>query len=347
MKKKIDWNIVKDKLDIENELDLRGIDYKPVDRDEILIKCPIHNDSDYAFRIIHNPEHEKFTYCHCFACGYGGSFFKLISDLDEIPISEVLSRYDGKITPKEISKMRENFFDIFKDGKLDLDIGDKKDKVYKKSNLKNFTTDYSKRVLKYLKSRKLNKEICSSIGIMEDKRKTLKSGKKNLNFGKIVFIYKDVDGDLRGFGFRHPRKIKEDEIKVFKKPGSDCSETLFGFYRLKKLKFFGKNYIILVEGEFDAAYLQLLGYPAVSIGTKFPSAGQLAELRKYLSVDRIKLLLDSDVEKEDLFRIKSMIKLELPLKKLEIIKIYEDEYDKENPDPNNLGKRDLKRIIGD
>jgi len=326
-------------IKIEKELDERGIDYKyHSDGNRIVLKCVLHNDKDEAFYINVNSKDKYFGICHCFGCGWHRDIFVFLSEYDGVPLKKILQKYKKTITVKEIQDFHKSFTKLIKQNKK-VEIKPEKStiKVYKDSALQKFTNKYPLSMIKYLKSRNLiDLKLLKKNGLMYN------SNKESKYYNKMVFIYKDVENKLRGFGYRKIGEIpKTDLIKINKQPkGNQATQILYGLHNVLVNNYFGKRKLILVEGEFDTNYLQQFKYPAVGLGHSSISEGQLNEINLYCSVD-LYLFLDGDRPENELLKLKKKLKKGLVNQnRIFIIKI-EDK----TKDPNDHTEDELKLLL--
>jgi DNA primase len=84
-------------LDIEALTMVLGIDTEPKSAIELKACCPFHSETKPSFRIIHDPDHEKFGLWYCHGCAEGGNVFALVEELlDDVddPV-DYLARFTG------------------------------------------------------------------------------------------------------------------------------------------------------------------------------------------------------------------------------------------------------------
>jgi len=129
----------------------------------------------------------------------------------------------------------------------------------------------------------------------------------------------------------------DKDIRIRKSKNSDVGKILFGLQHLKS------KLGVLVEGEFDAIYLQQFGIPAVALGTKKPTEIQLMKMVK--NFEKVYLSLDGDVplrtiigRKRRVLGINEIVELIREYIDVEVIKL------PENKDPNDLNKREIRSL---
>lgn len=323
-----DYSRIIKNVDIIKELEQRGIEGKVIG-DNYLACCPFHEDTHPSFGILlseyiyrNNKKFYKGTY-NCYSCGETGSFFDLIAYLDNIPFEDIVKRYSSeKLDLSVINDIKKTLFDyLFK-----KELNNNSIKVFNNTLLNLFKKPYGKYLDYLYNERKLGTIIINKFKILCCDRN---NGKLNWEGRVIIPIYdlKNRLIDMVG------RKIFEEDklYKVRKIKGSDRGKVLFGLNFIKK-----GTPLVIVEGEFDAIYLQQFNIPAVSIGTSSISSTQLTKIIKF--TDKAILSLDGDIpysntknrisikkEKNKLLNFIDVDIIKLPLKK----------------DPNDLTEKEV------
>jgi len=326
------WKTLKEEINIEEELDRRNIDYRfSRGNREIVLRCPIHNDKDFAFRIVIDKTDDKWGCVNCFGCKFSGTVFHLLAELDDITFGEELKRFNKDISVGEIKRLKNLFTSMLqKAEKKNIKI---KPKIYKEKNLKKFTFKYSDKMKEYIESRDIDIQTSKNFELMYCNKKDDKF------YGKMVFVYRDTDNKIRSFGFRKIGKIPKSEIKIYKLPKSDCSQMLYGLRNLIRNNYFNSLFIILNEGEFDVQHLQNYKFPAVGLGHKDITDNQIDELIKHKRKNII-ILLDGDVKEQELIDMKKRIKSRYIEAKIKIVRIRE-----KKRDPNDLTEKELMELL--
>jgi DNA primase len=318
-------------IDIIKELDSRGHQGRKIG-DNLMLLCPYHSENTPSFGIaFKGPNKGKFN---CLGCHEGGDFFKLISLLDDVSLSQTKKKYGKDLVAdhKTINGLKSHFMK-FLNSVPDVT---NKIRIIDPSILNNFKKPYGK-FLEYLhgKNRKLNEETISKWEILccdkdfEDKRLfdwknrvivPMYDSKHRLISILARSILKDVD--------------KVDKVRKFK--GGQRKRILFGMSFIKK-----GTPIVLVEGEFDCIYLSQFGVPAVSIGTTAISDVQIQKIAKF--TDSVALSLDGDTYRLFNKRTGENLKTEAykKLSKFVRVDVIQLPIDK---DPNELNEEEVKRI---
>lgn len=325
-------------INIEEELNSRGIEYKYAPDGRIVIQCPIHNDKDFAAYINIDRSKDFFGIYKCFGCDWRGTIFEFLAEYDDVPIREVLKKFKDDISLEEIKKIKKYFINALLTPE---EIEERKEiKSLKYKTLQKFSTKYPFQVERYLIKRKLDIKFVKKFGIMVDLRKRIKQKekiKKNYRYTDLVFPYIDCENRLRGIVWRKSKDVEKGKGKVYNLPGSQCNQMLYGLKKVLENNYYKKGYLIIVEGEIDATYLQSLKYPAVSTGHKGITDNQIKEIDNYVSIGIVYLFFDGDVKEKESIDIKNNIKEKLIKEKKIIIKNIKDK----NRDPNDLSPEEI------
>lgn len=320
-------------VNIEEELESRGIEYKYASDGRITLRCPIHNDKDYAAYINIDRSKKYFGIYKCFSCDYRSTIFEFLAEYDDVSVRDILKKFKKDISLEDIKKIKKYFIEIFLTPK---EIEERKDiKIFNQKALLKFSTKYPFIVERYLIKRKIDIKFAKKFGVMVDLRKRVKKNKKvrrNYRYTDLVFPYIDCENRLRGIVWRKSKEVEKGKNKVYNLPGSQCNQILFGLKRVLENNYYKRGCLILVEGEIDCLYMQSLKYPAVSLGHKDITDSQIKEIDDYVSAGTIYLFLDGDVSEKELIKVKKKIKNKLTKEKKIIIKKIPDK----NKDPNDL-----------
>jgi len=278
----------------------------------IMMSCPYHTDLHPSL----GANFHKNTY-HCFTCGAHGSLVELFKALFEGKKEEIyLDKEEiikGSDWPEQI---REKLKILRLSSKKQLMI-----KVLVNFDLDDykfpFTNALTEEYGKYLKGRKINER---------DARKwNIKCGDWKGAQRIIVPMYDEYKRLVSVYG----RSIIDGKhLRIRKSKGADVGKILFGLEHLKY-----RRVGVLVEGEFDAIYLQKFDIPAIAMGTKKPTKIQLMKMSSRFK--RVYLSLDGDVEIEESRKVAKIIKDYLPVKIL---------YLPNDKDPNDLEEKEVKEI---
>jgi len=295
------------KINLEKVLHDYNIDYKLRNGKngwEYTSSCPFpgHNDYSPSFSI----RKDDGVY-NCYVCG-GGNFFKFVKILERFKtIKESVDFIKKKIGYKEIEESRNNFDNLKSKFKGFLREGITQDKNEKGINLKEINLPKCESALKYLSIAKKRVSIKS---IRKWDIKYCVDDKK-YNGRLIIPIY--FDGKLVSFAARDMlgRSKKWDEIKkkaIEKRKSKEEMSKLEEKYGCKKILYpygspisniffnwdnsFGNDYVILVEGIFDAIRVSNFGYNVVAL-----LSCHLNEYRRDLLIknfDKFFIALDND-----------------------------------------------------
>jgi len=278
----------------------------------VMLSCPFHDD--YHPSLGANFHKNKYN---CFSCGAHGTLVELFKALFEGKKEEVyLDKEEiikGSDWPEQI---REKLKILRLSGEKQLMI-----KVLVNFDLDDFKFPFGNSLLKdyehYLVDRK--------ISVIEANKWKIKCGLWRGAPRIIVPMYDEYKRLVSIYG----RSITDEKhLRIRKSKGADVGKILFGLEHLKY-----KRVGVLVEGEFDAIYLQKFGIPAVAIGTKKPTKVQLMKMSSKFK--RVCLSLDGDTEIKECRYIARIIKDYLPVKIL---------YLPNDKDPNELDTKEVKEI---
>ena len=285
----------------------------------IMLNCIFHGEKNPSLGV--NFRKDKF---HCFSCGVIGDIKRLkralFEDETEI-IEEEFSENEAVQVLSSTDRLRKRLDNLGTTHKLKI-------KVLIHPNFFNHYPPVSKESLQYydyLRSRNINgvsiKKWDIRCGYWKGIERVLVPMRDE--YKRLIAIY--------------GRSIIDDKaIRIRKSKDADTGMILFGLEHLKK-----RGTIVLVEGEFDAIYLQQYGVPAVSIGTKKPTEIQLMKMAKYCS--KVILALDGDVpERTTKMKGKMIIGIN------DIVKYIRDYVPvkivmlPKNSDPNQLSIKEVK-----
>lgn len=275
--------------------------------------CPFHNDHTPSLSV--SLKHGGF---YCFSCKEQGRFPKLYAELAGVS--------------KEIAERK------WRSGETIFDVTRQLKDQFEYKAIKSTFIDYAwfdktfppvneiDEGVHYLMGRRL-----SSYKLW--KRFDIRYGISGKYVDRIILPIYDTANRLVSFTARTIHKDVKPKTKKARPPHS----TLYGLHQWLKS---GRSLdtVILVEGEFDCLFLQMLGIPALSImGTAGLQPRQIALLIKH-SVRLIILCYDGDdagikATKRDiksLSRFASVMSIELPAGK----------------DPDELSKSELQQYFG-
>jgi len=312
-------------IDIIEELENRGLNGN-VSGNNLMLKCVYHEDSHPSFGIKLKTtfEHGKIKpkgVFHCFGCGSKGNFFHLIAHLEGKTLSEIIKEYKKEeVDVKKLLEMKEFFTNVLQEEKEIKNTI----RVLSKDLLLKFKKPFGK-YLNYLYKRKINNSSIKKWNILCCSR-----GKWT---GRIVFPIEDTKKRLISL---EARKIDEANklYKTRKLKDTDRKKVLYGLQFIKK-----GTKVVLVEGPFDAIYLQQFGIPAVAIGTASISHWQIMKLVKF--TDRVALSLDGSVP-----YMTDDNKLSIKREKTKLLRYFEVDVVRLpiNKDPNDLSTYEVKKF---
>ncbi len=312
-------------IDYQQELENRGLDPHHSGENFIMMCCPFHDDNNPSFSVS-----LKDGNFRCFGCHEKGTFAELIAELDDISIDDALRKIKSSTHVEDIISIIHKALD------------DDEDEPIQYFNEKSFHKVYppvrGTPGMDYLMGddRKLTEEIIL--------RFDCRWGADDKYRDRVVVPIRMPSGRILTYVGRAIYRGVKPKTRKARSP----QRTLFGIYEM--LQRFSKRprYVILVEGEFDAMYLQQFGVPALSVmGSNALSSYQRIIVRKLRAT--VVLAYDSDVagdfavfggytktgkqkigELRGLNKVVPTIAVELP----------------EGKDPNQLSESEINKIFG-
>jgi len=245
-------------IDYRRVLEDHGYDVWDSGSGYMMMTCPLpeHDDSNPSFSV--NTANGKWR---CFGCEARGTFAELLSEIDGISVSEALAQLKAdRSTDAIISSIEQALEDD--DESIEYLSLESFHNVFPPVEAGSKAWDYL-RITRRLASRTIQRygfRWCDH-------------GKYQ---GRVILPIRMPDGKLLSYV---ARTIYRDVLPKTRKARSGA-RTLYGIYELGK--YIGKTkYVILVEGEIDAVYLQQYGVPAIAnMGTSVINKYQIRILRK-------------------------------------------------------------------
>jgi DNA primase len=256
-------------MDVYKELSDRGIDFQESGGNRYMLNCPFHDDNNPSCGVW-----KDSGYFLCFGCGARGSFTELIAELDGVSFDEAHRSLRSEDNVSTIESKIRRF--------LDEDVD-----ALKFFNLKSFLKVYPK-----LKEGDPGWQYLLGRGITPESihRFRMREGTKRYH-GRVVLPIFTPEGKLLSYVGRainpdvRPKTIKS----------RSPHRTFYGIFEiLRDSRVEPKSLsMVIVEGEFDAVYLQQFGIPAVSnMGTTPMTPYKIRILRRYAK--RAVLSFDGD-----------------------------------------------------
>lgn len=251
-------------------LEQRGIDtFDGAGSSDFLINCPFHDDNHPSLEV-----HNSKGVFYCFGCKESGSFASLLAEIENIPFLQAkklllsLDSADNMIS--ELEDLLQN-------------IDDEIDEQLKFYSIKSFHNKYrklavSKSGMDYVLNRNITR---ASI-----ERFDLRWGGLDPKWsGRVLIPIYTESKKLLTFAGRTIKKNIQPKTKKVK--GRSPRKYLYGLDTILENSKDSKKfpYMIVVEGEFDAMYLQQFGLNAVStMGTMGMTGEQIFLLKKYSEI---------------------------------------------------------------
>jgi DNA primase len=273
-------------IDIEHELAERGLAYSKTSGANLKAHCVMPNHQDSTPSAVISLRPNKYGLWYCNGCGASGNFFHLISHLDGVSYRDAVSQFFGDTT--DIDFLLKTAIQMLK----------KKSQIqpikYRTINMAKFhaLSKPTGRGLKYLQSdkRKLTPETIAKF--------CLRQIEKGKHKQRIAIPYYGKTGKILTVKTRTYLPDNGKRIKMLSVVGTQPKPSLYGLYdsigNVNVSGFKGaENEAILVEGEFDAMYMQQNNYRAYGLGSTSISSNQIADVVK--NFDHVYVALDSDM----------------------------------------------------
>lgn len=291
--------------------------------DTLMVNCIFHNEKNPSLGV----NFRKKTF-HCFSCGVTGNIIKLKKALFEGE-TEIKENFEGdKVIEilESVGRLRKKVKNInIISSKLMIKVLINSNFFERFSSVKGHI-DY----IDYLYSRNINCDSWNKWNIRcGDWR-----GVKRI----LIPMYDEYKRLIAVCG----RSLEDDKyLRIRKSKDADVGKILFGLEHLGR-----RRKAVVVEGEFDAIYLQQFGVPAISLGTKKPTEIQLMKMAKYFS--KVVLALDGDVPMRTQ-KIKGNLTLGINDIKKSISEVVSVEIVRlpYNKDPNKLSKIEVNTLFGE
>jgi DNA primase len=255
-------------MDYRAMLEHRGVDtYDGAGTSDFLITCPFHDDASPSLEI-----HKQKGMFYCFGCKEAGSFAKLLSEIESISLSEA----------KKILMTADNADSVLSDLSSILDTLDDEEEEIKYFSISSFHEKYKPlhecaAGIGYVRERNIPDEIISAFDLRW-------SGGEGKWRNRIIIPIYTESGKLLTYAGRTVKKDVKPKTRKIK--GRSPRGALYGLHELfikHKLQKF--PYMLVVEGEFDAMYLQSFGLYAVStMGTMGITGAQVHLLKRHSGV---------------------------------------------------------------
>jgi len=246
-------------------LEHRGVDtFDGAGASDFLINCPFHDDNHPSLEV-----HKRNGVYYCFGCKASGSFTALLSEVENIPLLDakrVLMKVDNADSVvSDISDMLTSFDD---------------DEV----ELKYYSVSSFHRTFPPLKQSARGQEYIIKRGINAEYSEWFDlrwGGREGKWRDRVIIPIYTADGKLLTYAGR--TIVPKVMPKTRKIKGRSPRSSLYGLHNLLEYHETDRfPVLIVVEGEFDAEYLQTFGLPAVStMGTMGLTGDQIYLLKRH------------------------------------------------------------------
>ena len=281
-----------------------------------LLSCPFHEDSNPSLSV--NAYGGQWI---CFSCGKYGRFALLYAGLtgEELSVVEATLYDDKEITHME--RVANEVEDLINEESSNPDVYLHDSTFYSKF------PELSGSCRKYLHSRGISDRLGCRFNIRNG------VGKEK---DRIVLPIRDQNGYIRTYSARDITGNMKPKLR--RPPNLRVHDVLYGLYEIEKWvwkdvewEMYGARWLVLVEGEFDAIYLQEHGIPAVSLlGSMMDDSQKNILIREckevYLSLD------GDDAGRRASNRIKEQLRGELFVSDIKL---------PDNTDPNSIHPESL------
>ena len=263
-------------IELRKQLDLKGIKRFSkiiVSGDNIQTNCPFHHEGQErkpSFGILTKQKgKEKAGTCHCFACGWTGSFAEMVSNVFGY---DDLGLYGGKWLIR-------NFLTVQIESRPDiLDDPDFIRKQYmihpiNKSYVDEIELDSYRQYHPYMWKRKMTPEVVDLFDVGYDKKTDC-----------ITFPIRDINGNCV---FVARSSVK---TKFFNYP-ENVEKPVYGLYELSKIKPY-PNEIIICESIIDCITCWVYGKKALALN----GLGSDLQFRQLRQMPNRKFILATDMD---------------------------------------------------
>lgn len=238
-----------------------------------LARCPFHEEKTPSFTV-----NQSKQFYYCFGCGANGNIISFLINYDRLDFVNAVEYLAGQLGI-ELNYTNNQNQTLHNNHKNTYEVLQKVANFYQDSLYQH------EEAIHYLKTRKLNKEICQKfeIGYASPNWHNLSSGifrsnnikeilfdhglsikNKNGNYydrfrNRIIFPIHDIRGRIIAFGSRcldgqSPKYLNSPETNLFYK-----NQELYGLYQAKQAKQNLEN-ILVVEGYLDVITLHKFGF---------------------------------------------------------------------------------------
>ncbi len=279
--------------------------------------CPFHSEKTPSF----NVSQEK-QFFHCFGCGKGGSVFNFLMEIEDIPFVDAVRklgyRYHVPIPEKsltpfeekrrseretliELNELASNYFSgLLQDEKAGAKAREYIEaRGFDPKTVMDYQLGWSppgwRGLLDHLAGKnKYSPKLMEKAGLISIKPAS--GGKQESRYdrfrGRIIFPFKDVYGNIIGFG---GRVISDEEPKYLNSPETPLyikGNHLFGLHKSREA-IRREDRALIVEGYFDQIGLHQHGIEnTVALCGTALTLNQISLLRKYTA--HVTLVFDSD-----------------------------------------------------
>lgn len=253
-------------MEVDRILREVGIDYEEAGENRLMVICPFHDDTHPSCGVWADSGWFK-----CFACGKTGSLADLIAETEGVSWGDAKRMIGGE---ERVSEMQKKLVDS-----LTRDVD-----TLKYFSRRSFHASYPELEVgsegwKYLIGRGITAESI--------RRFDMRQGRKKYRSRVVLPIY-TVDGKLLSYVGRTYARGMVPKTRKSRSP----HRTFYGLREIVNSQS-KHEYIVVVEGEFDAIYLQQFGVPAVAnMGTTAMGPEKIILLRRYAK--RVVLSYDGD-----------------------------------------------------
>lgn len=255
-------------MEVEKILQDQGIDYQEAGENRFMVCCPEHDDTNPSCGLWADSGYYK-----CFGCGATGSFTDFLMLTLDIPQIEARRMTRGE---DDISEMED---------RIRADLNSDKDRM-KYLSIRSFREVYPP-----VEEGSPEWDYVIGRGISPDmiRRFDMRSGRRKYHDRVVLPIFTH-DGKLLAYVGR----TVDSELAPKTKKNRSPHRTLYGLRQIVR-KYPGRPLftVVVVEGEFDAIYLQQFGIAAVSnMGTVMMGPEKIRLLRRYAK--KVVLSYDGD-----------------------------------------------------
>ena len=240
-------------IDVRKVIVMLNLEITDVSGDNLMIKCPFHDDKISSFGVSYKGE-RKGLY-NCFACGEKGNIITLITKLLDCTRAEAIDKTIGNQKEDEIKYILKRLTDI------EVVTPQEKRKGAKYTELELYPLYQEIMPYQLLDRLKIETVIRYRLSLVSNMQEVFNLSESN-EYSNRIAIPVFIDGELKNIQFWD--YMHKSNRKYLNLPYSNAIDLVFGYDLMTS------DDVIVVEGPFDAMKLNEYGYNSVAIlGSSF------------------------------------------------------------------------------